>query len=248
MFGKIFASMFDGSLRGHAHAILVFTNMIAKCDRHGICDRHWRAIADDIGLTAEQVRAATDFLEAKDPESRSKEEGGARIAKLDPEGRGWGWRIVNYQTYRDIACEQDRRDADRIRKAKARNDCTMSAPVRTCPQLSAPVRERPHESAMSAQAEAEAEAEAEGERGGSARSPWDDLRDAIKASGGALTKSGEDLWPEWVAAVKGHHREWVLLQIPQIRAEWPGELRKAIKAKKGEEDYWKASRKGTTGP
>ena len=74
MFGKVFASLYQGSLRGQAHEILVFTNMIACADREGFVDKHPRAIAEECGITVDEVRAAIANLEAPDPESRSPDE------------------------------------------------------------------------------------------------------------------------------------------------------------------------------
>jgi len=108
MYGKIFASIYQGTLRGQAHAILVFTNLIACADRHGYADKHWRAIAEEVGLTVDEVRNAIAYLEAPDPESRSTDEDGARIVKIQ-ETRGWGWKIVNYTKYREIRNDEDRR-------------------------------------------------------------------------------------------------------------------------------------------
>ena len=109
MYGKVFASLYQGTLRGKAHPILVFTNLISTANRHGEVDRHWRAIADDIGLTTEEVRDAIDFLMAPDPESRSPDCDGARLTLIAPH-RAWGWVIVNYAKYRDIRDEEERRD------------------------------------------------------------------------------------------------------------------------------------------
>ena len=69
--------------------------MLAHCDKAGVCDMHPRAIAEEVGLTVEQVRAALDELEAPDIESRTPDEEGRRIIRLD-EHRSWGWRVVNY--------------------------------------------------------------------------------------------------------------------------------------------------------
>lgn len=109
MFGKLFASMYQGSLRGRPHEILVFTNLIAHADPEGFVDLHPRAIADEVGLSREEVEAALKELEAPDPESRSPEHEGRRLLRLD-DHRTWGWQIVNHARYRAMRDEDARRE------------------------------------------------------------------------------------------------------------------------------------------
>lgn len=146
MYCKLFASLYQGTLRGKANEILVFTNLLAHCDKDGFVDKHWRAIAEEVGLSIEEVKDAIVSLESPDEESRSPEENGSRLLRLD-EHRAWGWRVVNYGKYRAIRNSDDRREQNRLAKQRQRKS-KMSAKVS-------------HESAMSAHAEAEAEAEAE---------------------------------------------------------------------------------------
>lgn len=119
MYGKIFASLYQGTLRGKSHEILVFTNLIASCDREGFVDKHFKAIADEVGLTLEEVKQAVSNLEKADPESRSSELDGSRLEKIE-EHREWGWRIVNYVKYRMIRDEEERREYNRLRQAEYR--------------------------------------------------------------------------------------------------------------------------------
>ncbi len=140
MYAKLFASLYQGTLRGNPDEILVFTNLLAHADSTGVVDKHWRAIAEEVGISRERVEAAISNLEAPDPESRSPEENGCRIVKMD-EHRVWGWRIVNHGKYRAIRDEDDRREQNRLAQERWRNKNKPRKPI-------------------SAQAEAEAEAEA----------------------------------------------------------------------------------------
>ena len=112
MYAKLFTSIYQGTLRGNSHALLVFTNLLAHADKEGIVDMHPKAIAEEVGLTINEVRAALLMLEAPDDESRSPEEQGRRIVRLD-EHRAWGWLVVNYVKYRSIRNEDDRREQNR---------------------------------------------------------------------------------------------------------------------------------------
>lgn len=149
MYAKLFASIYQGTLRGNAHGLLVFTNLLAHADAKGGVDIHPRAIADEVGLSESDVRTALLMLEAPDEESRSPELDGRRIVRTD-EHRVWGWRIVNHAKYRGIRNEEDRREQNRIAQAEWRskqNKPASAALSRGC--------------AESAQAEADAEADAE---------------------------------------------------------------------------------------
>ena len=146
MYAKLFASIYQGTLRGNTNCLVVFTNMLAHADSAGWVDMHPRAIAEEVGLSLDQVQAAINELEAPDAESRSPEEAGRRIIRLD-EHRAWGWRVVNHAKYRAIRSEEDRREQNRLAQERFREkrkaDSNGSKPRKP----------------MSAQAEAEAEAE-----------------------------------------------------------------------------------------
>jgi hypothetical protein len=120
VYAKLFTSIYQGTLRGNSHGLLVFTNLLAHCDKLGVVDMHPRAIAEEVGLTVEQVRAALDELEAPDDESRSPENEGRRIVRLDSH-RAWGWTVVNYTKYRAIRDEDDRREQNRLSQERWRN-------------------------------------------------------------------------------------------------------------------------------
>lgn len=128
MYAKLFTSIYQGTLRGNSHGLLVFTNLLAHCDKDGIADIHPRAIAEEVGLTADQVRAALDVLESPDDESRSPEEQGRRIVRMD-EHRAWGWRVVNYVKYRSIRNEDDRREQNRESQARWREKNKQRKPA-----------------------------------------------------------------------------------------------------------------------
>lgn len=125
MYGKLFTSLYQGTLRGKPDEILVFTNLIAHADQHGCVDIHYQAISDEVGLPIERVKTAITNLESSDPESRSPEEDGKRLIPLD-EHRAWGWHIVNYAKYRSIRNEDDRREQNRLAQQKWREKQKIS--------------------------------------------------------------------------------------------------------------------------
>ena len=151
MYAKLFASLYNGTLRGRANPILVFTNLLAHADRHGYVDMHFTAISDEVGISVDEVKSAILELEAPDSESRSPDENGRRLIRLD-EHRAWGWRIVNAKKYREIRNEEERREQNRLNQAEYRK------------RKSAEVSSRQRMSGVSAHTDADADADAEADR------------------------------------------------------------------------------------
>lgn len=120
MYVKLFSSLYQGTMRGRSDEILVFTNLLAYCDQYGIVDKHFKAIADETGLPLDRVHAAIVSLESPDKESRSQENEGRRILRMDAH-RAWGWKVVNYGKYRAIRNEEDRREQNRLAQERWRN-------------------------------------------------------------------------------------------------------------------------------
>lgn len=114
MFTKVFRSMYDGTLasRGPWQALVTFQQMLILADRRGVVDMTPEAIARISTIPIDIIRAGIEALEQPDPGSRTRDENGKRIIRLDP-ARDWGWRIVNYEKYRQIRNEEDRREYQR---------------------------------------------------------------------------------------------------------------------------------------
>ena len=130
MYAKLFSSLYQGTLRGRSDEILVFTNLLAHCDKEGYVDKHFRAIAEETGISQDRVREAIGILEQPDPESRSPEVEGRRIVRID-DYRAWGWQVVNFLKYRGIRDEEARRETWRKATAKRRAGQPPSTPVNT---------------------------------------------------------------------------------------------------------------------
>jgi hypothetical protein len=145
MYVKLFTSIYQGTLRGNSHGLLVFTNLLAHCDCNGEVDVHPRAIAEEVGLSVDDVKSALVELESSDPDSRSPENDGRRIIPMD-ESRNWGWIVTNYAKYRKIRNEDDRKEQNRESQKRWRE--------KNKPESALVSQGKP----QSAQAEAEAEA------------------------------------------------------------------------------------------
>jgi hypothetical protein len=109
MYVKLFTSLFDGSMRGHSDLLLVFVNILCHTDQDGIVDRHWQAIVDETGLSPARVKTAITELEGPDEQSRSRNDDGRRLKRIDPE-REWGWEVINFKKYDGIRNAVERRE------------------------------------------------------------------------------------------------------------------------------------------
>ena len=120
MYGKIFDSMYEGTLHGHWQAIVALQQMLILCNQDGVVDMTPQAIAARTSIPLEIIEAGIKTLGEPDPYSRTRGEEGRRIVLLD-EHRPWGWRLVNYAKYQQIKNRAEKLEADRIRIADKRN-------------------------------------------------------------------------------------------------------------------------------
>ena len=122
MYGKIFESIYEGSLYGDWKAIVTLQQLIVIADEHGIVDKTPEAIAGRTSLPLEIINEGLAALSAPDKRSRSDLHKGRRIILSDDE-RDWGWEIVNYKYYRDLASRVDKqaKDKERIRRKRAKS-------------------------------------------------------------------------------------------------------------------------------
>jgi len=109
MYGKIFHSIYDGTLAEDWRALITFQQLIVLCDADGVVDMTPESISRRTGIPLEHIEAGITILIAPDPSSRSSESQGKRLLPLNPD-RDWGWEIVNHKHYRDLRTAEDRRE------------------------------------------------------------------------------------------------------------------------------------------
>lgn len=109
MYGKIFESIYDGTLAEDWRALITFQQMIILCDSDGIVDMTPTAISRRTGIPIEHIKAGIEILEATDPHSRTADYDGKRILRIDPD-RPWGWELVNHEKYRSMRSQEDRKE------------------------------------------------------------------------------------------------------------------------------------------
>jgi hypothetical protein len=155
VYGKIFSSMYDGTLRADWQALVTMQQLIVLCDAHGVVDMTPHAIHGRTGIPLDIIDHGLGVLASPDPHSRSSELEGRRIVLVD-DARPWGWRIVNYLYYRNLASVDDKRSKDRDRIA-AKRSSDKSQPVAGSSDTSPEIANVAH-------TEEEAKAEAKGNK------------------------------------------------------------------------------------
>jgi hypothetical protein len=119
MFAKIFAQIYDSSIVESPETRFTFMDFLVLSDQNGVVDMTHEAIARRTNRPLEVIRKTISELEGPDERSRSPEFKGARIKRLD-DHRDWGWMIVNFNFFREIASEEQRRQKTLARVHKLR--------------------------------------------------------------------------------------------------------------------------------
>jgi len=116
-YGKVFESMFTGSMVGIGPTVFaVWTYCISTSKPPGIVELNSRILATILGCSAEEVDAAIEVLCSPDPDSRSPEHEGRRLIK---EGN-FLYSMPTWQKYVAIRREEDRRQQNRKAQAEWR--------------------------------------------------------------------------------------------------------------------------------
>ena len=119
MYGKIFESMYDGTLYGQWEALITFQQMIVLADKEGFVDITPPALSARTSIPLDIIQKGIEILESDDPYSRTEGQDGKRIERISDE-RPWGWVIVNYKKYLKMASREDKLRNDRERIARKR--------------------------------------------------------------------------------------------------------------------------------
>ena len=120
MYGKVFESMYGGTLSTNWKGLITFQQMIVLCDADGIIDITTSAISRHTGIPPDIIEEGIAFLELPDPDSRTPDLDGKRIVRLD-DHRSWGWFIVNHSKYKALQDSDHVREQNRIRKQRQRD-------------------------------------------------------------------------------------------------------------------------------
>jgi len=108
VYGKIFDSIYNGTLYGNWEALVTMQQFIVLADADGVVDMTPMAISARTSIPREIIEKGIDILGKPDKYSRTPGSDGRRIELID-EHRPWGWILVNYEHYKAL------RDADTVR-------------------------------------------------------------------------------------------------------------------------------------
>jgi hypothetical protein len=138
MYTKVFRSIYEGTLSDDWQALVTFQQLLILSDQNGVVDMTLAAIQRTTGIPLDILKHGMEALEQPDPQSRSRDMDGRRIARLDAH-RDWGWFIVNFQTYRELQEREDKRKADRERIAakRAASSQKVASPSDVSPDVAA---------------------------------------------------------------------------------------------------------------
>ena len=130
LYTRVFASILDSSINLQSvptsvRWLWITMLLIADGNRAGVVDMPVERLAARAGLSLDQTREGLAVLSAPDIESTSDEEQGRRIVSIR-EDSSRGWRLVNWEKYRALAREEQRREQTRLRVAAFREKSSVS--------------------------------------------------------------------------------------------------------------------------
>jgi len=124
-FTKLFSSITKSTVWCEPHTTFrVWIAMLADCDRHGRVMGSIPGLANLSRVTVQECEAAINTFLAPDPYSRTPEHEGRRIEPIPG-----GWRLLNYDLYREKRDPEARREQNREAKQRQREREKGSADV-----------------------------------------------------------------------------------------------------------------------
>ena len=151
----IYAKLFDSIVHStiwdeEMHVKVVWVTMLAIADPKGYVWASVPGLAHVARVSRDQCTDALARLVAPDPDSRTKEHEGRRLEAVDG-----GWFVFNYEKYRRLRDEDERRANSRERSRRYRERHASSRPVT-----------RAHASSLQSESESESESKSKSESEG----------------------------------------------------------------------------------
>lgn len=101
---------------------VVWITLLASADAQGVVELTVPGLAKLAGVSLDKVREAITYFEGPDPESRSVNNGGSRLTRVNN-----GWQLVNYGKYRVSHDKQHRKQYMRDYMRNYRNTQRLNA-------------------------------------------------------------------------------------------------------------------------
>ncbi len=122
-FVKLFSTILDSSIWSEElHVRIVWITMLAMADRNGRVDAAVSGVARRACVTRDQCVDAIERLEAPDFDSRTPDNDGRRVTKIDG-----GWQILNYAKYRKLGADAAERERKREWWSEHRSESASTA-------------------------------------------------------------------------------------------------------------------------
>jgi len=123
MYGRLFESVFEGSMIGSgARVFAVWAYVVAK-QRGGTVELHPTFLSAILGEPPESIEAAIEHLCAPDPKSRNDAEQGRRLVHVN----AYMYNVVSAEIYAKIKTEEDRRRYNREKQRESRARRSVNA-------------------------------------------------------------------------------------------------------------------------
>ena len=126
MFVKLFNQILDSSIADDRKLRHFFTDILLCSDAQGFVMMTESAIARRIGASIDEVKWGIDQLMSPDPRSKTPDNEGRRLESVD--GSGYGWRIINFESYKALRSAEDMREKTRERVRRFRDKQKDSDP------------------------------------------------------------------------------------------------------------------------
>jgi hypothetical protein len=138
---KLFSSIITSSIWSEDDKTrIMWITMLATSDARGFVSGAVPGMAKVAGMSIEDAERSIDKLCSPDKWSRTKDHDGRRLLVVDG-----GWKIVNYQKFRDAGRSQERkeylREKQRERRMRAAQNVNHCQPLSTIVNPSQPIAE-----------------------------------------------------------------------------------------------------------
>lgn len=118
MFARIFLQILDSSIAEDWQLRHIFEDLLKLMDyKDGTIDMTREAISRRLNIPLKVVNEKIHILESPDPKSRDPHMEGRRLERMD-EHRDWGWRVVNFEKYKDLKTREELRQRVANHRAK----------------------------------------------------------------------------------------------------------------------------------
>lgn len=118
-YAKLFSSILASSIWSEADATrIVWVTLLVMADRDGVVEASLPGLAHMARVSVEDCAEALRVLSSPDPHSRTEDAEGRRVEAISG-----GFRLINYELYRDKCSSEERsqKAADRQRRWRDRN-------------------------------------------------------------------------------------------------------------------------------